>query len=79
MKRLLVLAIIVVFTFSAVTALAAQATKGKPMSKYPNKGLFQAYSDHIANWGKSSAIVREQSLRGAEKPVERKGTEAQTK
>ncbi len=79
MKRLLVLAVLAVFTLSAITAFAAQATQGKPMSKEPGKGAFQAASDHIAEWGKSSAIVREQSLRGATKPAEREGTEAQTK
>jgi hypothetical protein len=79
MKKSAVLAVIMFFLSSAVTAHAGGAAeyggKGKPLSKTPGKGTFQAAADHIACWGKSVSRMKQQSLRGTQKPCKKKGTE----
>ena len=63
MKKLLTLVIAILFFISTASAFAGPAVKAKPLSKSPDVGLFQNASDHISQWGKSAAIVKQQSLR----------------
>ncbi|MGB2601538.1 MAG: hypothetical protein WBD00_04985 [Candidatus Omnitrophota bacterium] len=75
MKKVIVFALIMVFALSAVSAFAAEAAKGKPLSKEGDGSSFQAASDHIAKWGDSRPLAKELSLRDdkAELDKRRKG------
>lgn len=67
MKKVLVIAILFMFVLGAVSAFAEEAAataQGKPLSKVPGESTFQAAADHIALWGKSEPIARQESLRG---------------
>ena len=67
MKKVLVIAILFMFVLGAVSAFAeevAPAAKGKPLSKVPGESTFQAAADHIALWGRSEPIARQETLRG---------------
>ncbi|MBD3426102.1 MAG: hypothetical protein GF409_02590 [Candidatus Omnitrophica bacterium] len=78
MKKIAVLAIIVVFALGTVSAFAGEGQKGKPMSKSYDDGTFQAAAEHISHWGKSQEIVKDESLRDKEAELEkrRKGKNA---
>ena len=76
MKKYLIIAVAVLFCLSAVSAFAADATKGshRPASKSIDDPMFQAASEHISQWGKSSEIVKGESLRtDVEKLDDRRG------
>ncbi|MGB3081467.1 MAG: hypothetical protein WBB86_00595 [Candidatus Omnitrophota bacterium] len=82
MRKALVLAVVVLFSVSVVSAFAGSACaqgKGKPLSKTPGKGMFQAASDHIGCWGKSTKSAKQKSLRGAQEPTGKRGSEIQIK
>jgi hypothetical protein len=81
MRKALVLAVVILFSVSVMPAFAGSAcgTKGKPLSKTPGKGMFQAASDHIACWGKSTKSAKQKSLRGTQKPCKKRGSEIQIK
>lgn len=75
MKKIAILALMIVVAFGATSAFAGGMPKesmkkggmnktGKPLSKDPNKGTFQASADHISKWGNSAGIAKQQSLRG---------------
>lgn len=72
MKKVMVLVIIMVFALSAVSAFAADAPQGKPLSKAGDGSSFQAAADHIANWGKSEPIARASSLRDNKAELEKR-------
>ncbi|MFC1548477.1 hypothetical protein ACFL5E_00800 [Candidatus Omnitrophota bacterium] len=73
MKKAVVLAIVLVFSFSMM-AVAADAPKGKgkPLSKPADEGSFQVAADHIAQWGKSREIVQGQGLRMDKEEVKKR-------
>lgn len=76
MKKIAIAVLVIVFAMSGASAFAggmpgcaskdksASGSKGKPLSKDPNKGSFQASADHISHWGKSSDNAKQMSLRG---------------
>ena len=82
MRKALVLAVVVLFSVSVVPAFAGSACakgKGRPLSKTPGKGLFQAASDHIGCWGKSTKTAKQKSQRGTKRSAEKRGSEIQIK
>ena len=76
MKKYLIIAVAILFCLGAVSAFAADTAKGphRPASKSIDDPMFQAASEHISKWGKSSEIVKDESLRtDVEKLDERRG------
>jgi len=66
MKRVVALLMIMLLS---VSVLSAYAQESRPLSKSINDSTFQAASDHIAKWGDSEPIARDESLR--DNPEER--------
>ncbi len=82
MKKVLVLAVVLLFSVSVMPAFAGGACakgKGKPLGKTPGKGMFQAASEHIACWGKSTKTAKTKSLRGTKKAAKKRGSEVDIK
>ncbi|MEA3489965.1 MAG: hypothetical protein U9R44_06485 [Candidatus Omnitrophota bacterium] len=81
MKKVLAVLTTVLFCVSAVSAFAADTSKGsthRPASKDIDTPTFQGASDHISNWGKSSEIVKGESLReDADVLVKRRGPDCE--
>ena len=75
MKKISIVGVLIVVAMGVTSAFAGGMPKdagkkhgtknvGKPLSKDPNKGTFQASADHIAHWGASNSSAKQQSLRG---------------
>ncbi len=73
MKKIIVLAVIIVFTLGMVSAYAA--TGDRPLSKSISDGTFQGAADHIAKWGNSAPAAKEMSLRGNKEELKKRRTQ----
>lgn len=63
MKKVITLMVIFIFAAGITAAFAGDASGHRPASKPISTPAVQGAADHIAQWGESSKIVREESLR----------------
>ncbi|MDP8299249.1 MAG: hypothetical protein P9L88_05035 [Candidatus Tantalella remota] len=73
MKKIIVLAVIMVFALGMVSAFAA--TDHRPISKSISQGTFQGAADHIEKWGDSAPAAKEMSLRGNKEELKKRRTQ----
>ena len=74
MKRAAVLAVVMLFSASVISAFAGGATESdhKPLSKHPDKSIFQSVSDDIAKCDDLAANAKASSLRDNKEELARR-------
>ncbi len=74
MKKVIAVAVIIIFAASMVPAFAQQAKKGETGTTYRESGWQQVY-DSIADWDRTSSTAKASSLGTDREEVQRRRTE----